>query len=328
MGGDTADLYLYNAEHNRQYVYDGADYLRATVSGANVTGYTTAYQSYTLVLADATGAVKETRTGQSSPLDGLFTVDFTTIVTATLIVPGDRLTLTVGPSTRTMTVPTLDAAYDATQRSIVGHAPPSSRVWIKAYHSLSWTSTAYQTLSSTSSPLGAYSASLAGTSWGGLIAEGDGAKVLTFDNNNNAGYVQTSYGTPQVEWQSVPLRIVPDAYNAVSWLVQGGLRASSSYLVWDTASHAGPDDYAYQTACQNGLAGPFVGDFIGPAGADAVYMRARGYVRNSLGSSTLAYTDERAVPVGGSVETLFVPLLQLRNANADALGKSMDIHQP
>ena len=302
MGGDTADLYLYDAAHNRQYVYDGADYLRATVSGVNVTGYTTAYQDYTLTLRTPAGAVKETRTGRSSPLDGLFTTDFSVLAD-----PGDQLTLAAGQNTRTMTVPTLNAAYNATQRSIVGQAPPSSRVWIKAYHSLSRLSTAYQTLSTSSGPLGSYSGSLAGTWWGGLLADGDGAKVMTFDNNNNAGYVQASYGTPQVVWQSVPLRIVPNANNTVSWLVRGGLHASATYLVWDTVSHADPDDYAYQTACMNGLAGPFEGDFIGPTGADAVYMRARSYVRNSLGSSPLAYTDERAVPVG-SAGTLFCAL--------------------
>ncbi len=211
-----------------------------------------------------------------------------------------------------MTVPVLSATYSA-QRTLVGAAPPSSKVWIEARHPLSLNSYAYTSLSTTAGPRGAYSANLAGTWWGGTVSEGDRAIAMSFDANDNVGIVEAQYGTPQVVWQTVPSHIVPNANNRVSWQVRGGSHAEETYLLWDTASHPDPYGYANQTACKVGLAGTFDGKFVGPAGASTVYMRAMAYVV-SAGSWTYVNTDERAVPVGGSealTETLPVTLTEL-----------------
>ena len=164
------------------------------------------------------------------------------------------------------------------------------------------------TLYTNAGPLGAYSANLAGTWWGGTVSEGDTATAMSFDANDNTGIVEARYGTPQVVWQTVPAHIVPNANNTVRWQVRGGSHAEDTYLLWDTVSHSDPYGYAYQTACKVGLAGTFDGQFIGPTGANTVYMRARA---NIVGASswTFVTTNERGVPVGGSealTETLTV----------------------
>ena len=119
--GDYVSLMVYDAEGNYQYAYPAAPVLVANLTWNEALGYWSLSDArLTVTLRDSHGAVKEVRTDvYISPYGG----DFYAYFSPATIVPGDRLDVTDGTTTRSMTVQNLTATLNNTTERLSGNAP-------------------------------------------------------------------------------------------------------------------------------------------------------------------------------------------------------------
>jgi len=298
---------VYWASGNAVEIGGYAPGTRMMVGGSTVSGWgPAAGEAVTLELSDNAHRVK----GRSQTItDPQFYFsqqlrDPNTRLPAT-ISPGDELLVTIGSRSRSISVPTLTAAFDLSTGTISGAAPANQPLEVAAAH---WAGTGYVTKdtckSVTSSSSGLYADAFTSPP---SLSLGDYGMVDFFNTAGDHFYANGFTTSPSLSNASYPSWINSGTPVTINWEVDSGAQhVTSTQVRWDTVSHPFDSDYAFRTTVQTGAAGVFSATLNGNVPEKGtVYFR----VIADVDGRSLESPEYWVVIDSGDAHRTFLPLL-------------------